>query len=132
MKQRPFTIEGESYRTLKNLHKLDANNPDHLSVFRRSNIDLVLADKTPQDDPLHALPREEQAAALWDCFAALPEEMELMRLEDQPWIDFDDVWKPVYFQFYERETSGIRNDRYTEQVYIELEYMIEEVIAKPH
>lgn len=65
-------------------------------------------------------------------FEGLPEEMEEMRLERQPWIDFEDVWNPAYFQFYERETSGIRNDRYTEQIYIELEHMIEDVIAKPH
>lgn len=64
MKQRPFTIDEETFMTVKNLKKLDENNPDHLPVFRRHNMPKVLANETQQDDPLRALPKAEQAAAL--------------------------------------------------------------------
>lgn len=73
---------------------------------------------------------EERSEELWAAFEAQPKVMDVMARDYAPYHnDLDQDYFPRQFQWRERGFTGLENDPVMREIFIELEYIVENVIG---
>ena len=73
---------------------------------------------------------EEAVKALWDSFERGPENLKHIIENVSPYLgDLDNDYHPVYVDYNPRGFSGFENDARSKQIFVELEYWIENIIG---
>jgi hypothetical protein len=73
---------------------------------------------------------EERSAELWSAFEAQPRIMNTISHDYAPWQwDLDQDYHPRQFLWRERGATGFENEPIYREIFVELEYMIENVIG---
>ncbi len=74
---------------------------------------------------------EEQRAELWGTFEQMPKTMDKITADVAPWNHpIGDDYEQSQFVFRERGATGFESDPRLKEIFVSLEYMIEEVIGK--
>ena len=132
MNIRPKPLEFDHNNWVKKMSKisapLDPNIPEEAEQLKQS-----LGNPDNWDnihDEVDSLSVEEQKQQLWDMFEARPEENKYYHENFAAWNwGLDDVYQPTYFTFFDRG-NGIQNDKRTQQAFLELEYILEDVMLQ--
>lgn len=134
MKKSPVLDEEDPYLgNFPDMANLDPENEKHLPLFERHNIEKIRNHGVPQNDEiLNAMTPQDHHEHLFGIFQEHVDSLEDFRIDDAPYqANLDDVYNPTYFMNFDKEHTGIRGDRVMEQIYLDLEYILEERIAKP-
>ena len=93
--------------------------------------DVTYGDHDGRD--LRYLDEETLSQKLWSENDDHVKRMKEMESDDHYWLKdhLEDTYNPTFVLFNERIVSGIENDKRFQQMYLELEYFIENVISKP-
>jgi len=83
-----------------------------------------------KDDNWAAKSSDDKRKELWDSFEAQPKIIYSISRDFAPYnLDLDDDYRPNQFLWRERGVTGFENDPLMRQVFVDLEYLIEEVIG---
>jgi len=115
------------------LKRLNPDNPEHLHMFVRNNIKAIQNHKVEQTDEfLNSLDGQQTHELIFKELQQYVDDLEDLAIDHMPWqINVDDTYNPTYFMNYDKEHTGIRGDRVMEQIYLDLEMIMEEAICKP-
>ena len=68
---------------------------------------------------------------LWEQFESLPKEVEHIRDDSHPnTFDMSELYNPQQIQWYPRGVTGMEHNSRMKEMFVELEYQIEEVTGK--
>jgi hypothetical protein len=73
---------------------------------------------------------EEKKEELWNLFESYPKITQAIKRDFAPYnFDLEDEYKPNHFIWRERGATGFENDPIMREIFVDLEYLIEEVIG---
>lgn len=125
-KKVPHSLNTE--HVISALPSFDPSNPEDAEILKEQQGSL---EGLSLNYPEHDLDSDELKAELWKSFENGPKILHDLHVNHSPYFgDFAHEYNPLQIQFRDRDASGWGNEARMKQMFVDLEYWIEEVIGE--